>query len=199
MKLKEIFSKFDQKRLHGSLKLTGAILILILIVNIVNITYSKYESKANFNASANVAFFVLDQGTYEDNIALDEVYPSDEPFIYTINVSNFKDGKRANVNIKYTISIDTTTNIPLSYSVYRNEAYGPSATNIFTNISYRQEDDMYFKTHSNSSEYTMLYNEDTTDQYTVAVFYPEVYKDSPDMYQGKIDLITVTLHAEQVV
>ena len=93
---------------------------------------------------------------------------------------------------------ETTTNLPLNFSVYRNEEYSNNATNIISSTSYRQDGDVYYKVYNTSTDYTFHYSANEQDYYTIVVSFPESYKNFPDLYQGKIDLVTVIITAEQV-
>ena len=83
---------------------------MIVIINVIGIAYSRYESHADMYAKANVAFFVIDSGTYEQSISIKGLTPSSAPFLYTINVYNFKGRDRSKVDLKYDIKFETTTN-----------------------------------------------------------------------------------------
>ena len=198
-KKNSFFSKFDTKRL----KLVGipTILLLaaILIINVMGVTYTRYESESGLSTVANIAFFIVDTSTQSNSIALEGLTPQAAPFIYRINVSNFDGAKRANVDLTYSITFETTTNLPLTYEIYRNQDYSATASNIISNTSYRQDGDMYYQTLETSGTRTFVQSSNQTDYYTIAVWFPEGYKDSPDEYAGVIDMISIKVHAEQVV
>ena len=196
---KEFLSKFDKKKLRLAFKFTMLVLAVVLIANIVEITYSRYQSSANMNVQASIALFLVDQGTYNSSIALDGLEPSNTPYTYVIYVRNYKNALRCNVDLDYHIKFETTTNLPLTISIYRNEAYSANATNIISSTSYRTDDDVYYKVYDTSQDYQFHYNTNEEDYYTIVVSYPDSYKNFPDYYQGKIDLLSVIITAEQVV
>ena len=86
-----LFKTFDKKRLMTVMKLTFIFVALVIITNIANNTSARYESQANVSAEANVAFFVVDQGTYENTISLSGLTPSLQPTYYTFYVKNYDD------------------------------------------------------------------------------------------------------------
>lgn len=194
--MKQFFKKFDKKRLRMSLKLSFVFIVLIVVINIIGTTYTRYETSAELNAKANIAYFILDSGNYTNTISLDGLTPSEDVHNFVINVSNFKDSKRADVNIEYTITLEATTNIPLSFQLLKNESGTP--TDVISTTSYYQDGDMYIKEMTSDTTFTMNYDSNITHQFTLAVTFPEIYKNMPNNYQGKIDLLTVTIHAEQV-
>ena len=123
--------------------------------------------------------------------------PSTTPYLYTFNVSNFKDAKKANVDLKYSIEIITTTNMPLNYRVYKG-----------TNMSQNTVSSDYYETDDNGMYYHHLvindvsyfsYSQRQTDVYTLWVEYPIEYKAYPKEYAGIIDLVDIKINAEQVV
>lgn len=197
--LDKIWSLFDKKKLIMTTKIIALFLLLIVIINVIGIAYSKYESHAEMYANANVAFFVIETGTYEHSISIKGLTPSPDPFLYTINVSNYKGVKRTKVDLKYSIKFETTTNIPLTYEIIKNETYSNSSTNIISNERLRQDGDVYYRTFDVNDSYNFSFNQNQTDQYTIVVHFPEMYKEFPDSYQGKVELISITINAEQVV
>lgn len=200
MQVGKFFSKFDIDKFKSVLKVTLIIFALVIIVNVVGLTYSRYESGANITADANIAFFVVDTTIYESSIVIDGLTPREEPFIYTFNVSNFKNNNVAGVDIKYHITFTATTNLPLTYEIYRNESYGENATNIISNEELIQDDnDVYYKKFETANDFVFSYSTRQTDQYTLAVWYPEEYQNNPDDYSGAVDMFTIRIYAEQVV
>ena len=171
---KKFFKNFDKKRFALVSEIIITLFAVVCIVNIVGRTYTRYESVVDISADANIAFFIVDQGTYEGTISLTGLTPSLDPLYYTFYVSNTKDGKRANVDMTYTIKFETTTNLPLSYEVVRNEDFEGSYTNLLSSLETRQdEDDVYYRVYSNNQTYTFSHNRDELDEYTLKVIFPD--------------------------
>lgn len=193
------FSLFDSKRFFGGLKVIGVVIAFILTIKVVGVVYSRYESNISVYSEAKVAYFITKQGTVSGSITLDDLVPRDDVYIYPINVYNYDDSKVADVNLKYTIEFETTTNIPITFDVICNETYSSDYNSVIDDISYVQDGDMYYKKYVDNTEYVFNYNEKQMNQYTIVVKFPSEYKDYPDLYQGKIDLIKVTIKAVQLV
>lgn len=193
------FSLFDKTRFIGGLKITGVIITIILIMSVIGVVYSKYESNVSVYSEAKVAYFITEQGTTSGSITLDNLIPSDEVYIYPINVYNYDESKRTDVNLKYTIVFETTTNIPIDFDVICNETYSSDYTSIIDDVSYVQDGDMYYKKYVDNDEYNFTFEENQMNQYTLIVKFPVEYKNYPDLYQGKIDLIKITIKAVQLV
>jgi hypothetical protein len=175
-------------------------LALVAITNLINNTFTRYESTVDLSAAATTAFFVIDQGTYEGSISLTDLEPSTVPIYHTFYVANYNtDNKRTNVNLRYTISFETTTNLPLSYEIIRNESFSGTHHNLIETTTTRtDENGVYYYVFGNDDSFTFNHNQNQLDEYTIKVVFPESYKNYPDLYQGAIELFTVKIHAEQI-
>lgn len=198
MSQNKFFLFFDKNKFLYGLRIIFLFLLLVLIWAIIGNVYSRYESGADMTAKADIAFFLVESGTLENSISLSGLEPRNNPFIYRINVQNFSSKKRCNVNLKYHISFLTTTNLPLSFEVLYEEDYSPNATNIVVNEEV-VNDDILFKKYETNGYHNFTHSSDQTHHYTLVIHFPEKYKANSDDYQGKIDLVTVILDAEQVV
>ena len=189
---------FDKNKFRFNFKIILLFLFLVLVANVIGVAYSRYESNANVYSEANIAYFIVDQGTQSRTITLDGLEPRDDPYVFTINVYNYDDNKRCDVNLHYSVSLKTTTNLPLQYQMIRNETYSQAATNIIdtTNVII-DSDGMYYNEFVDSDEYAFTISSNQMDQYSIIVNFPSVYKTDANKYQGLIDLVTFTIHAEQ--
>ena len=140
---------FDRRKLLKSNKLTIAIILLAVVLTLIPIAYSKLFSKTDSDSKIETALYILNTDYYEKEVKLDELVPSDTPYVYNFKVAN-NDGKnRLETKLEYTLKIVTTTNLPLSYKLYMNENYNYNAsTNIITKdtIEKNGEDGAYFRT-----------------------------------------------------
>ena len=175
-------------------KYIAIFLLVVFIINIMEITYSKYSSSANGDAAANIAFFIVDVGTYENTISLNNLEPSNNDYIYKFTVNNFKNNKRTNVKLDYNLEFVTTTNLPLTYKIYKE-----GTNNIITSNEIIQDGDMYFNKLSTNEAGSFSYEEKQTEEYTLVVNFPITYNDKPDEYQGLIDSFMIKINATQRV
>jgi hypothetical protein len=198
--MSSFLKKIDRKRFIFVGKIIFIFVSIVMIVNLVGETYTRYESKVDLSANASTAFFVVDQGTYESSISLTGLVPSLEPLYYKFYVANYdKDGNKTNVDLNYTIKFETTTNLPLTYEIVRNEDFSGSYTNIIQNSSVRQdENDVFYNVFTNNNKYSFGHKQKELDEYTLKVIFPESYKDYPDLYQGVIELFSIIIDATQV-
>ena len=175
-------------------KYIAIFLLVVFIINIMEITYSKYSSSANGDAAANIAFFIVDVGTYENTISLKNLEPSNNDYIYKFTVNNFKNNKRTNVKLDYNLEFVTTTNLPLTYKIYKE-----GTNNIITSNEIIQDGDMYFNKLSTNEAGSFSYEENQTEEYTLVVNFPITYNDKPDEYQGLIDSFMIKINSTQRV
>ena len=175
-------------------KYIAIFLLVVFIINIMEITYSKYSSSANGDAAANIAFFIVDVGTYENTISLNNLEPSNNDYIYKFTVNNFKNNKRTNVKLDYNLEFVTTTNLPLTYKIYKE-----GTNNIITSNEIIQDGDMYFNKLNTNEAGSFSYEENQTEEYTLVVNFPITYNDKPDEYQGLIDSFMIKINAIQRV
>ena len=89
--LSKFFKTFDKKKFLLVSKLIFILVAIVLITNISGKTYTRYESEADISANANVAFFVVEQGLYENHIYIDGLVPSSQPKYYRFYLTNVKD------------------------------------------------------------------------------------------------------------
>lgn len=197
--INRFISKINKHRLNIAVKITAFVFAIVCIFNIIDITYSRYESNANMDIRTSIAFFIINQGTYERTITLDDMEPSSDPYVYTIYVKNFDGSARTNVDLTYHVTFTTTTNLPITLEIYRNTPYEDATTSEVNSPVIVMDDDVYYKEYTTTNDYSFGFTADQTDYYTIAVHYPEIYKNYPDLYQGKIELLTVRIDAEQVV
>ena len=198
--LNNFLEKFDKKRFMFVAKLTFIFAAVFAIVNLVGRTYTRYESNVDINANANVAFFIIDQGTYESTISLDGLVPSADPIYYTFYVANYKDSKRTKVDMNYKIKFETTTNLPLTYEIIRNQSFQGVHQNIIDSATVRQDiNNVYYRVFTDNDTYSFTHNSNQVDEYVLKVVFPASYKDYPDLYQGVIELFSIIIDARQVV
>ncbi len=193
------FKMFDKKKFVLVTKLIFVFIALTIIINITGSTYTRYESTVDVSANANIAFFVVEQGLYENQIYIDGLDPSSEAKYYRFYVTNKKNNRRSDVDLDYTIKIETTTNLPLQYEVIRNQSFSGTYTNLLNTPTLRQDDnDVYYKVYNINGSRRFSHLNDEIDEYTVKVTFPLQYKDSPDLYQGVIEMFSVIINASQV-
>ena len=117
--LKRVSSKIDSHYFKKYLFFSILLIIVLFSIGKLKLTQARYESDANVNIKPSLAFFLVDVSTQSGQIKLDGIVPREEPYVFTFEVSNFNDEKRANVDLKYSIEIITTTNMPLNFKIFK--------------------------------------------------------------------------------
>lgn len=173
---------------------------IFLVFKLFQVAYASYESSAKINANIQKALYILEEGDLDFNIDLEQIIPSDTPYVYKFSVSNFNQKTTSDIDIEYTLRIRTTTNLPLIYKLYRNENHDDStATNLIQNISTKQDvDHAWYNVAKVEKTYTFLYTEKKTDIYTLVINFPKEYKNNEE-YADTIENIIVELNSKQVI
>lgn len=196
MKLKNVFfDYFDKKKFISFLRIIVLFVFLILAINLLNTTYSRYESGVISSAKAKIAFFLAKAGTTTKTITFTGLEPDDTDNIYDFYVANYDGSKHANVNLTYTLSFMTTTNIPLEIDVFDKE----TNESLITNVSVITKDGIYYKLYETNKEYRLDFDNLSYYDYYVTVKFPSIYNNMDKEYQSAIDLFSVIVNAKQVV
>lgn len=196
---KNFSNKLDLKKSSYFTKLFFIIIFVCFALNLIGIGLSKYESNATSKAKATVAFFLIEEGTYEKSLPLGKIIPSKEKYVYPFTISNYNDKKTTDVSIEYTVSFITTTNLPLTYEVYKNENYtNNNAKNLVTNQEvYQDENGVYYNKLTIDDIGNLTFKENQTDIFNLVVEFDEEYQNNPTNYSGYIDLVKVIVDAKQ--
>lgn len=173
-------------------------IILVVLIIIIPVSFSRYESSGDSNLDSSVAYYVLDTSYQYLDVKIPNLSPRVAPYVYNFSVSNYKDGKRAEVSLEYDLSIKTTTNLDLTYELYLNENYqNPSAQNVIVlNEIIQDEHDTYFRNITSPTQYfNYRYNE--TNNYSLLIYFDESFKGSE--YQDIIESIYIIIDSKQIV
>lgn len=172
-------------------------LFIVALVSIAS-SFGLYESEVKLNLDIKTALYVLKDGLYSFDMNIEGIIPQDAPYTYSFTVNNFDEDKISDVDLTYDIEVVTTTNMPLTYSLYRNEEY-QIGTNILTNTSLEQDENgaWYNKFRPNDG-YELLKGTKKTDTYTLTVTFPKSYK-STTVYVEQIESIVVNVKSKQKI
>ena len=195
--LKKFINNINKKKFKRTFFSSLVIFLLIIIISSIGFTYARYESDTTLKLNPNIAFFIVDATNTTQSLELTKMVPSNDYYDYYFEVSNFNDTGKANVDLNYNIQLKMTTNLPLTYEIYKVE--DSTAANINTvNISTNQ-DGMYFKEYVDTNDYFMACKTKKTDRFLLRVYFPLEYKNNPDYYESVIDLVEININATQVV
>ena len=188
----------DVKKFLKLNRLTLILIIFIILLIIVPITYSKFQSHAKSNADVKTEFYIIDSNSENKQIILDKMIPQDEPYTYNFIVANNNGEKRCETNMEYTLTITTTTNLPLTYKLYLNEKYtDPNSKNIIISEETAPDDDgTYFKT-IKTNKLTFSHEKDESNIYQLVVEFPKQYNTTD--YQDSVEAIIINVDSKQII
>lgn len=192
--MKKFLNKFDKKKLKIGFRFITAGFALAFLLYITPIAFSRYETTAKSNASVDLAFYLIDDNYYTDNIKLLDLVPRSEPYTFTFSVSNYNNSKVADTNIEYDLNLRTTTNIPLNYELYLNGDYTNNI--IIDDNTAADEDGTYFRTLTTEKR-TMYYSNNTRNLYTLYVYFPIDYTSKE--YANLIEYVEINIDSKQIV
>ena len=177
---------------------TFFMIMLLIVLLVVPYTYSRYESSVNSQVQTEVAYYLLDTNPISGTIRIDNLIPSDAPYVYNFSISNNNGANRTEINLEYNLSIKATTNLPLNYKLYLNEDYNnPLSTDIIEeNLTTTDSDGVYFKNMTTATE-EFNYTTDQTNSYTLLVYFPSTY--SSYEYQGIVESIDILINSRQIM
>ncbi len=201
-KLKNKFSniKFYEEKKRFLLFSLVLLLALFLAYFLLKSAYASYISSSRLVTNIDKALYLIDTDKMSFNIDSDQIVPSTTPYTYKFSVSNFNSSKRGEINLLYSVKIITTTNLPISIQLYRNENYDDGkATNLLSGARVVQDEDgSWYNIYDTNNTYTMNYTDKVTDIYTLVVNFPKSYSSSTT-YADKIENIEVRVESSQKI
>ena len=191
---------FSKKKFLLISKINILIIVLLLLIKILPVTLSKYQSSGTGNIDSNIAFYLLSADYLTQNIKLTDLVPSDSPYVYTFTIGNEKDDTTSEVDIEYVLSIITTTNLPLRYELYKNSDYqSADAVNLITNdntVIEPDSDGTIFQTFTFGKE-ELYYTTPTTNTYTLLVYFDKINNDAK--YQDIVEGLRINIDSKQII
>ena len=173
----------------------GTILVVLIFVALfcLKTVFSIFHSDASGVVANHIAFYVVEAVPQTQSIKIGEVAPDGQSYRYSVDVSNFKNGKTSEVDLEYTLEIITTTNIQVTYELYA----GTDTTNniIGTKEVITDTNGMYFFKFTPQVG-TFTHDVQKTDRFTFVITFPSTYNDAA--YQDLIETIQITVDANQV-
>ena len=186
---------FSKRRLKLSIKLIITFCFIFLVLLIVPKALARYQSISSSNANVDIAFYVISSSMQMENLVMNDIAPSTEPYIYTFSVSNFQDTKRLETKAKYKIKITTTTNLTFVYELYQQN--GTELVNVSLGETVTSDSDGMYLRNIETSEYEFGYTSDETDIYQLYIYYPTGY-DTYE-YQNMVENISINIDSKQVL
>lgn len=193
-KINNIKYKEQKLRLIGF----GCALLFILFLSgfLFSITLASYQSQTRLRANIDKALYIFNRDKMSFNIDSSKIIPSNDPYTYKFSISNYKDDKESDFNIVYTLKIKTTTNLPLSFKLYKNTDLN---NNILSNAELKQDvDGSYYRVYTVNDEVLMEYKDKIIDVYTLSIDFPKKYAEDLT-YADCLEAIEVIIDSSQAV
>ena len=191
---------FSKKNILLISKINLFIVTFLITLIIFPFTLSKYQTAATGNINSNIAFYLFKTDYQIERIKLADLEPSTIPHIYNFTIGNQNNNKVSDVDIEYTLKIVTTTNLPLRYKLYKNEAYESNdSTNLINNDNTtieKDNDGTYFQTFEFNKE-ELLYTTPKTNNYTLVVYFDETNKEAK--YQDTPESVRIIVDSKQII
>lgn len=183
------------RRLYA--KLVILVLCFLIIARIFVLVLSKYESISNSYANVDIAFYLLNEDYKTMTLNLASLLPQDNAYTFEFSIGNQAGEEIAEVDLEYELTIRTTTNLPLTYELYMNQAYtDEGATNIIKENTIAQDEyGTYFRTMT-TDKITLPYTVGKTNLYQLVVHFPADY--DQEKYQDIIELLEINVNGQQV-
>lgn len=177
-------------------KLIILIMCLIIILRIFSLILAKYESETSTDAEIDIAFYLFKEDYQTMTLNLGSILPQNNAYVFNFNIGNQDGEDTAEIDLTYDLTIRTTTNLPLTYSLYKNQNYTDAgATSILrTNEIIQDEDDTYFRLMTTNTE-ELLFRTPKTNSYQLVVNFPESY--NTVNYQDIIEAIEIKVESRQ--
>ena len=178
----------------------GLFFILFLATYLLRAAYARYEVRAKINANIDKALYIFEDEKINFNLEPLGIVPRDDPYTYKFSISNFNTSKQSDVDILYTLRVRTTTNLPINIKLYRNELFDdPGAVNLFSGADTKQDaDGAWYRIYDVNDEYQFLYENKSTDVYTLVIEFPTSYA-ANTVYANYIESIEVYIDSKQLL
>ena len=196
------------RKLNRSKKIKYKLRFLVFAFIFISITsfglialirsYAFYNSKVNLALDIKTAMYVIEPGEMSYNIDLDKIIPSDNPYIYTFSISNFNEENTTDVDLEYTLKMQTTTNLLLEYRIYY-DSYDLDTNDLISTRELRQDEDgSWYNYYVIDEKNEFSYEENKTNIYYLVIDFPTVYKNVLE-YSDAIENIQIIIDSKQIL
>ena len=169
------------------------LIALIALVLVIGGVMARYISKADSSSELEIAHFIVNNEVQNQTLKLESMVPREEPYNYSITISNTKNEKVSETAIEYYIQIKATTNLPLQFSLTINKN---NDQQIVTTETLRDEDGMYYVVMSTDLKEFGLTKEE--HNYILSIIFPTEYKANSE-YADVIELVEITVDSKQKI
>lgn len=178
-------------------KLAILVLCMLIIARIFVLVLSKYESISDSYANVDIAFYLFKEDYKTMTVNLADIEPRDDAYIFEFTIGNQDGIEIAETDLEYELTLRTTTNLPLTFELYKNQQY----TDLDAKSIIKEENILpdeygtYFRTMTTEKSF-LPYTQGITNLYQLVVEFPANY--NQEKYQDIIELLEIKVNAQQV-
>ena len=185
-----------RRKKHNFIAVKIIILMILILIcsDIIRRTYAKYQSTAISEATMDLAYYLINEQSISQDLKVGSILPSSTPYTYTVYVANYKNNERTETALEYDIKLKTTTNLPLTYAVYKD---GDTQNNLISTTRTEADSDGTYFTYMTVTSGTLGFDTDESHVYTISIEFPTSYNNAS--YEGIIEYIQVTVNASQMI
>lgn len=183
--------KLNKKKLTNNLVILLVVLVSIIGIVSFSTTFGIYSSTKDGEAKIDLAYSLIDVNEDVQDINLSDIQPDDKERSIIFTVSNYKGDKIIDINMLYNVTITTTTNLPIEYSLY-------DENNNKIEITSQTIKDTYNTIFNEikTQDIRVGYDKKVTNQYKLTYRLDSKYQASS--YQDIIELLSIKVSAKQV-
>ncbi len=178
-------------------KIAGTLIFLIIVLGITLLVLQRtgaiFQTTTESEASLDIAFYCIEEDYQSMTLKLDDIIPRTAPYTYNFSVSNNNGTKRTETNLTYDLTIRTTTNLPINFSLYDTNN---GATLIGIETITQDDDNTYFR-YINIPQREFGFVNNQTDNYRISIVLPTTYRS--DEYQDIIELVEINVDSKQKI
>lgn len=178
-------------------KLAILVLCMLIIARIFVLVLSKYESISDSYANVDIAFYLFKEDYKTMTVNLADIEPRDDAYVFEFTIGNQDGIEIAETDLEYELTLRTTTNLPLTFELYKNQQY----TDLDAKSIIKEENILpdeygtYFRTMTTEKSF-LPYTQGITNLYQLVVEFPANY--NQEKYQDIIELLEIKVNAQQV-
>ena len=179
------------RRILIYVRLICIVILLLIVVRFIQNGLARYRSTATAEANVDLAYYFVKAGDISQDLKLESILPRAEKYTYSFSVANYDETSRTETSLDYTIEIKTTTNLPLSFSIFKQG----ESTDRITSTEVKPDDDGTIFKYITATGDSFGFNENEEDFYQIEIKFPEEYNSSE--YEGMVEYLQLTVYSTQ--
>lgn len=180
---------FTKSRIMGYM-----LLLTVASLCVAALSYARYSTKVSGAATAVVAAWGSDYTTDTANIIDVSGLTPGSSLVYKFRVTNEKDGKVSEVAQSYFVTVETTGNLPLTFTLSLENSPSAGSAVAVTDASRTLS---FINNKSVSDGGSLPPAVSVSHNYILTVSWPQ--DQNGEKYAGEIDQVSLTVNAQQIL